>query len=122
MRGVFAVDDPHGPRWAVALELLATGKPFQLGQVTFRRLDPQTVEAAVASSWQLKNVTEERARSDFDAARARVDALVREDAEFEGAIDGSTIQYVLIDDHEIGSVAICRLRDDDLVWTGTRPT
>jgi hypothetical protein len=103
----------------VALELLATGKPFQLGQVTFLRLDPQTVEASVASSWQLENVTEERARSDLDAARARVDALLREDAEFHGAIDGSTIEYLLVDDYEIGSVAICRLHDGNLVWTGT---
>jgi hypothetical protein len=95
-------------RWAAALELLATGKPFRLGRVTFRRLDPQTVEAA-ASSWQLENVSEERARSDLDGARARVAALLSEDAEFEGAIDGSTIQYVLVEDYEIGSVAICRL-------------
>jgi len=26
---------------------------------------------------------------------------------------------VLVDDYEIGSVAICRLEDGDLVWKGT---
>lgn len=116
MRGVFAVDDPSGPRWAVALELLAAGKPFQLGQVTFRRLDPQSVEAAVASSWQLENVTEDRARADLDAARDRVAALLTDDTEFQRAIGGSTIEYVLVDDYDIGSVPICHLRAGDLVW------
>jgi hypothetical protein len=31
----------------------------------------------------------------------------------------STTGYVLVDDYEIGSVAICRLEDGDLVWKGT---
>ena len=105
----------------MALELLARGEPFQLGQITFRRLDPQTVEAAVASSWQLDNVTEERARNDLDGAR-RLVALLSEEAEFQSAIDGSTIEYVLVKDYEIGSVEICRLHDGDLVRTGARPT
>ena len=105
----------------MALELLASGESFQLGPVTFRRLNPKTIEAAVASSWQLTNMTEERARTDLDAARVRVDELLREDVEFQGAIDGSTIEYVLVDDYDTGVVAICRLRDGDLVWLDTPP-
>jgi len=31
----------------------------------------------------------------------------------------STTGYVLVDDYEIGSVAICRLEDGDPVWKGT---
>lgn len=59
--------------------------------------------------------------ADLNAACAQVDALLSEDADFERAIDGSTIEYVLVDDYDVGSVAVCRLQDGVLVWPGTRP-
>src|SRR4051794_15763950 len=116
MRGVFAVGESRGPRWELALDLLRQGEPFSLGPVTFRRADATTVEAGVASSWQYRWLTEERARKDLEEARGWVEELLASDDEFRRAVGDSSIDYVLIDDDETGSTALCRLTGNDLAW------
>jgi len=117
VRGIFAVDEPSGPRWELALDLLRRGDAFSIGPVTFRRNDRSAVEAAVASSWQPERVTEERARRDLEEARRWVEELMASDEAFRRVIEGSAIDYVLVDDYDIGSVALCRLVRDDVVWS-----
>jgi hypothetical protein len=116
MRGVFKLDEPSGPRWELALDLLGRGEPFSLGMVTFRRASEDVVEASVASTWQLQNVTEARARDDLEPARSRTEALLADDPGFRSVVGASRIEYVLVDDYEIGAVAICRLADDEIQW------
>jgi hypothetical protein len=114
MKGVFALDEPSGPRWELALDLLRRGEPFSLGVVTFRRISDDVVEAAVASTWQPQNVTEARARDDLETARRRTEALLARDASFRAVVGPSRIEYVLVDDYETGSVAICRLAGGEI--------
>ena len=116
MRGVFSLDEPSGPRWELALDLLRRGEPFFLGGVTFRRTSEDAIEASVASTWQLRNVTEARARDDIETAHTRTEALLADHPAFRSAVGPSKIEYVLVDDYEIGAVAICRLVDDDIEW------
>ena len=116
MRGVFNLDEPSGPRWELALDLLRRGEPFSLAMVTFRRMSEDVVEASAASTWQLQNVTEARARGDFEAARSRTEALLAEDPAFRSVVGPSRIEYVLVGDYEIGAVAICRLADGEIEW------
>lgn len=116
MRGVFTLDEPSGPRWELALDLLRRGEPFSLGVLTFRRIREDVIEAAVASSWQLQNVTVARARDDLETARRRTEALLADDAAFSSVVGPSRIEYVLVDDYEIGAVAICRLADGAIQW------
>jgi hypothetical protein len=82
MRGVFALDEPSGPRWELALDLLRRGEAFSLGAVTFRRISEEVIEAAVASTWQPQNVTEPRARDDLEAVQGRTEALLAVDTVF----------------------------------------
>ena len=88
-----------------------------MGRITFRRKDVSTVEAAVASAWSLANVTEEHAADELRSARAEVELLLASDAAFRGTIGGSSIEFVLVEDYETGSVAVCRLTGDGaLEW------
>lgn len=122
MRGVFAVGEPRGSRWDLALDLLQRGEPFSLGPVTFRRSDPMTIEADVASSWQFRQVTSLRARKDLEEAKRWIEQLLGSDEAFRRTVGTSSITYVLVDDYETGYTRMCRLVDDDLEWLVAQPS
>lgn len=86
---------------------------FSLGTATFRRTSEDAIEASVASTWQLQNVTKPRARDDLEAARTRTETLLANDPAFRSVVGPSGIENVLVDDYE---VAICRLVDGDIEW------
>jgi hypothetical protein len=120
MKGVFAVDEPAGGRWDLALDLLRRGEPFSLGQITFRRLDQGSFEAAVASTWAPMDLTDERARAELVEAQIRVDELC-EDEGFRDAVGGSPIDLVLVHDYETGNLPLCRMGADGVEWVAPRP-
>lgn len=84
--------------------------------VTFRRIADDAIEAAVASSWLPENLTEARAREDLEPVRQQTEALHAGDAAFRAVIGTSRIDYVLVDDYDIGSIALCRLAGPDIEW------
>lgn len=65
MSGVFKVDEPSGPRWELALDLVRRGEAISLGRLTFWPLADDAIEVHVASAWQHQNVTEASARRDL---------------------------------------------------------
>jgi hypothetical protein len=121
MRGVFSVDVPNRPRWALALDLLRRGDAISLGRVTLRRTDREIVEAAVRSSRRLENLSADRAYDDLLSARSRVERLLVDDEGFREAVGESAIEYTLVDDYDTGSAALCRLVGDRLEWLTPPP-
>jgi hypothetical protein len=119
MRGAFAVDEPRGPRWQVALELLGRGDAFSLGRITFSKTGG-VIEAAVASSWLPENLTEERARSDLESAQAAIEDLRLADEAFRDLLAGSTLDVVLVSDYDTGSIALCRATSTGVEWLWKR--
>jgi hypothetical protein len=119
MKGVFTVDEPAGGRWDLALDLLRRGQPVSLGQITFRRVDASSVEAAVASAWVPMDLTEERARGELRLAQVRVDELCLDEG-FRDAVGGSPIDVVLVHDYETGNLPLCRMGADDVEWLAPR--
>jgi hypothetical protein len=115
MKGVFALDEPAGGRWDLALDLLRRGEPFSLGQITFRRIDAGSVEAAVASAWVPMDLTEERARGELERAQIRVDELCGDEG-FRDAVAGSPIDLVLVHDYGTGNLPLCRMGADGVEW------
>jgi hypothetical protein len=116
VRGAFTVEETTGPRWELALDLLRAGKAVAIGHVTLRRVDPCTVEATVASSWQPERVDEERARRDLEDASRWIGGLLADDESFRDVIGASKVDFVLVDDYDTGAVALCRLDGDRIVW------
>jgi hypothetical protein len=119
MKGVFAIDEPAGGRWDLALDLLRRGEPIALGQITFRRINADSVEAAVASAWGPMDRTEERARGELERAQVRVDELCQDEG-FRDAVAGSPIDLVLVHDYDTGNLPLCRMGADGVEWLGTR--
>jgi hypothetical protein len=119
MRGVFAVDEPAGGRWEIALDLFRRGEAFSLGEITFRRVDPACIEAAVASAWVPMDLTEQRARDELEQAQVEVDSLCEITA-FRDAVGGSPIEVVLVHDYDTGSLPLCRMTADGVEWLASR--
>lgn len=115
-RGAFEPGETDGPRWELALERMNSGHAIRVGMVEFRRVDPATVEAAVVSSWWHDNVSRSRASEELYAARAATEDLLAGNPDFATAVGTSELDYVLVIDYEIGSIALCRLVGDVLEW------
>lgn len=120
MRGVFAIDEPSGQRWELALDLLRRGEAFSLGRVTLRRVADGAIEVAVASAWRPENLTDAKARDELEAVRAKTEELVAADAMFRDVVGLSRVDYVLVDDYDTGSIALCRLAGGELEWLSER--
>lgn len=121
MRGTFAVDEPRGPRWDLALDLLAKGEAVAAGPVTYRSYGG-SLEAAVTSSWLPPYATAATARADLDAGRAQTEQLLASDERFRGIVGQLEVEYVVVADYDTTTVAIARLAGDELIWLGTRGT
>ena len=121
MKGAFALDEPTGGRWEIALDLIRRGEPVSLGNITFRRVDPGTVEADVASAWLPMDLNDERARGELEHAQEYVNELFSEDAAFRDAVGGSSIDVVLVHDYEGGSFSLCRMgAEGGVEWVVSR--
>jgi hypothetical protein len=118
MRGVFALDEPTGPRWELALEVLGRGDAVALGHITLRRTGARSVEAAVASAWLPENLTEDRALAELSEARTRIERLRASDNRFSNFLGDSTLAFVLVDDYDTGSIVLCQETTTGLEWLG----
>jgi hypothetical protein len=93
-----------------------------LGNITFRRIDPVTIEAEVASAWLPMDLDEARARGELEHAQQYVNELFSEDAAFRDAVGGSSIDVVLVHDYDTGSLSLCRMGPDGVEWLASRET
>jgi len=110
---------PNDSRFELALEQLKNGNTFDFGRVNFW-LSPENpysvLEARMRSNWNIQNVTEETAVSDFEQAKEIVSYLKSENSDFAHLLQLHPLRYVLINDYGTGIVEICRLENDNMVW------
>jgi hypothetical protein len=130
-RAGFEVEEPSGPRWDLALELLADrdspetvfyrGLGLWLDRDHDGRATDGLLTVAVQSSWQLSRITETTATEDLERARAIVDNLLETDPRFVQLIGERRVQYLLLDDYGMGAIHVCTLSGDTLRWEAGFP-
>jgi hypothetical protein len=120
MRGVFAAGEPSGQRWELALDLLRRGGPISLGPVTLRPIETSLIRVEIDRS--SRPLTADRARADFQEAKGWVEDLYTSDAAFREALGSSELDYVLVEDLDMGYIILCRLTSTgDLEWLVSEP-
>jgi hypothetical protein len=117
-RGAFAVDDPSGPRFDLALERLRSGASFEFEDVAFQISEDGALVCVVDSSWEIGNVTESTAASDFAAGQVALEHLLKSSPPFAAAVFGRPVRYELIDHYGTGSVLICSKVGENMTWAG----
>jgi hypothetical protein len=104
--GGFSVEEPEGPRWKVALELLAEGKYIScMGLIfTFAKETPResgepgsTLKVRFETGHEWTTMTAEQAAADIENAEAGVSEICERSPEFARLIAGRPIRYELFD-------------------------
>lgn len=115
------VDTTDGKRWSAALDEFRAGRPFSFRGVGFLLNESGGIEVEVQSTWQPENVTEDRAREDFDAAASVFSKLCSKSRDFAEFVAGRPVTYVLLDHCGMGAIVLCRRNDQRLQWTTGLP-
>jgi len=110
------VNETSGSRFELALQRLQEGRPFILDRVAFRIADEGFLECAIQSSWQIDNLTDQRARDDFAHAKKVLKHIVTNAIAFASLIENRPVVYTIIDDCGMGCAKLCQLDGDTICW------
>ena len=120
--------EAEGPRWQLALDRLVDGFPFEFRGVTFGWSPHRggSLEILVRSTKDTAHVTAQSALADLDAGRQVFNELESGSGKFAELASAHPLSFALIHDYGTGSVEICRLAGNELVWAkgfaGTSPS
>jgi len=116
-RGALKVDEATGPRWSLALELLAQGETVIFDGISLT-VTPETLLVLVQTTWEMSRVTPENAREDIARGERVVSALLGSSEQFKRLVGVRAIEYHAIDDYGMGAGWLAELRDGEFRWTG----
>lgn len=116
-RGRLRIDEPTGPRWALALERLVALDPVVVRGASLSLDEPGVIRVEVASAWSdPKRITAAVARAELARAKQTVDDILMGDAAFRAVVRNREPRYELVNDYETGRVLVCTLSDGHLSW------
>ena len=111
------VSEINTRRFDVALELLREGKSFTFDGVNFWIALDGSLNVRVYSSWQISNITEQNALSDFERAKSVYAYLVRESSAFASLVESRPQNFSLLHDSGNSTDEVGRLVGDNVVLT-----
>ena len=104
MKSDFIIDKPQGKRWDFALDILQEGKVFIYQGIAFV-LDTKhkVLRCDVAVDvHDPRTITEQRAQTEFEAAKGIVDELIKDSNKFQKIVSGCKIKYSIVCDYDTG--------------------
>jgi hypothetical protein len=116
--GKFQVDEPHGQRWAAALQLLAEGQELVVYRGTGLSLAVQALLVVEVPAWvDIDGMPQDVATRDLSNAEAMVLDLAKSDADFGALASGRAVEVRLVD--ESYGWIYATLRDGATTFTET---
>ncbi len=108
------VDEPDGPRWAQALELLASGDYvvcMGLGLTLATETHPQPLQLGPLLKVRVQtrrpdSLTAEHARAEIENAEAGLDEIRQRSPTFAALVEDRQTLFELIDDYGMGAVRL----------------
>jgi hypothetical protein len=116
------VEELHGPRFEVALQLFAAGERLTFRNATFRLAEDGYLDLYVRSNWLPEHITRQAALEELSLGQAIADYVVQESPSFASIVDELHMRFVLYSEsgwHD--TTDICRLVDGELVWSEALP-
>lgn len=117
MKDDLRITETSGPRFDLAMERLREGHSFVFGRVVFCFRSDCCLECAVQSSWQVENLTDDRARHDLAHAIDVFSHIKASSNDFAALVAEEPAVYSVIEDYGMGCVELCRIEGDQLRWT-----
>ncbi len=115
----FRVNDTKGARFALAVERLIQGHPFDFRNLTVGCCSVYLrggLDVLVRSSKPTGEVTEGSANSDLQKGRELFGELVAESPTLSALVTKRPAEFALIYDYGTGAVELCRQVGEELVW------
>jgi hypothetical protein len=111
------VNDIDGDRWKIALEMFADGHQMQFADVAFY-LDRKNGEICVGSisAWEVGNLDRQLALAELARGKNVFEYLLAHSQEFREITKGFKPKFSLLSDYGTGSVEVCRLNGDAIIW------
>jgi len=111
------ITDATPDRTTLAMERFLRGiDSVELDRVCLAIWPDGHLEVSVASQWLPENVTEQTVRADFEHGRQIFDHIASISDEFRARVALLPQRWSVVDDYGNGSVALCYLEGDQLIW------
>ena len=111
------ITDATPDRRQLAIERFLQGvDSIELNRVSIAISRDDRLAVSVASQWLPESVTEQTAHADLAHARRIFQHIADSSPEFRRRVASMPQRYCVVDDYGKGSVAICHLERDRLVW------
>jgi len=109
--------DISDERFDTALELFSQGISFSFNKVDFY-LDKNTNVLSVSSTsnWRLKNLDNTKALMELERVKTTFDFIKFNRPAFADLIQGVCTRFSLVSDYGTGTVEVCHLEDNKLIW------
>jgi hypothetical protein len=114
---IIDVDDIQSRRFQVGLSCLREGGGMRLGRVELVCPDNRTIECCTITEWEPSLIDDKIARADLEIARRSYDEIRAASDEFRHFAQRCSVRYSVIYDYGKGSVEVCRLEGDEIVWS-----
>jgi len=112
------ITDATRDRMRAAVELFLDGADsVESGGVCIANRHDGELEISVHSEWLPENVTEQTARADLAHGQQVFDYIADFSPEFRRRVASMPRRYCVIHDYGMGSVELCHLEGDRLIWS-----
>lgn len=110
------ISELNGKKFELAIERFKEGNSSNFSNISIIKTKNGDIHCSVISSWLSENVTEKRALKDFIVGHNSLKDLIANSPMLKEMINGKELHYSLIEDYGTGSVELCKLIDDKIVW------
>jgi hypothetical protein len=116
VKGVFAIDEPAGPRFELALDQLRDGLGFRFNDVWFRLDGPATLCCEAVDHGSLRP-TDAAVRAHIARAKSSFATLCEASRLLNDIAERRALRFAVIQDLGNGTMEVCRESNGSLEWS-----
>jgi len=115
MSGALRIEEPSGPRFDLALDLLQAGQSFVFIDCGLR-VEDGVLNVLVPTQWEPHSITEPRAVEELRRAERNIASLAAASPRFAAIVANLRKAFILVYDYGMGGLWLCRLLEDTFEW------
>jgi hypothetical protein len=115
MSGTLRIDEPSGPRFDLALDLLEAGQYFVFIDCGLR-IEDGVLQVLVPTQWEPHSISEPRALEELRRAERNIASLASASPRFAAIAANLPKVFILVYDYGTSGLWLCRLREGAFEW------
>jgi len=115
MSRALRIEEPSGPRFDLALDLLEAGQSFVFIDSGLR-VEEGVLQVVVPTQWEPHSITHARALEELRRAERNIASLAAASPRFDAIVANLRRVFILVYDYGTGGLWLCRLLEDTFEW------